>query len=198
MTRLTPVSLAVVFLTLSTLICEPSIAGTFPETLIIPADGTPVTSSALEAGSTFIIEASGTYVYRSGPPNLADAEWFDPWGNPGVWQEEQEALPYCEDNHDLMVDGGFYDWLGTTDGTTWSPHTLSPDHLYRLEIVGEGTPVEFAICDTLYGDNSGSLTVTITLVDDIPTVSEWGMVTMMLLVLAAGTVVLMRRRVSRV
>ena len=45
------------------------------------------------------------------------------------------------------------------------------------------------------GEPGGTATIKFTVrADPIPTVSEWGMVTMTLLVLTAGTVVFMRKR----
>jgi len=60
-----------------------------------------------------------------------------------------------------LIDLAPYDWMGTTDGVDFSVHTYSPSHVYKLYYEGTGSPLNFSISDTHYGDNSGSLTVTI-------------------------------------
>jgi len=58
---------------------------------------------------------------------------------------------------DLLVNETSYDWLGTTDGENFFPHTYSPSHVYRIEIVGTGEVATFRIADAegVYFDNRG-------------------------------------------
>ncbi len=65
---------------------------------------------------------------------------------------------------DLLVNETSYDWLGTTDGVTFTPHTYSPSHVYRINIIGTGDVATFRINDSAYHDNSGALQVEISVV----------------------------------
>ena len=91
----------------------------------------------------------------------------------------------------ITVKTGYSDGLlGSADGVNWAAHTFSPDHVYRYEWPGQGQSVSFMIADhtpfggNYYGDNSGSLTVSIYTVPE-PTA---------LALLAGGYLVAMRRR----
>jgi hypothetical protein len=122
---------------------------------------TPVeTSSALEDGVEYLIEASGTFTYSSGG-RIADAEFSLAlsYGGPAGWFEANPGNP--EYVLDLLVNGSPLDWLGSSDGINFSPHTYSPDHVYRFFLIGEGLPISFVIYDTSYAWNDGYLTVSI-------------------------------------
>lgn len=136
--------------------------GTHLETLEVPAQGTPVVMTSLpsEVGQRYLIEASGTYIIDSYWGRHADAEWVDsiPSGN---WVEPRPSDHY-DDGGDLIINGQFVDWEGTTDGVTFTPHEFSSNHVYRCEIDGTGDPLAFQIADWDHsGDNSGSLQVKI-------------------------------------
>jgi len=123
--------------------------------------GVPVaTSTILEAGKNYIIEVSGTFTYAPGG-RIADAEYvYSP--DDADWFEEIPA-PYDDKALllELLVNNSAQDWLGSADGQNFTPHTYSPNHVYRLEVVGEGSPISFVIYDSSYDWNEGSLTVSI-------------------------------------
>ena len=121
-----------------------------------------VYSATLQAGQPYLIEASGTFKFDSPEDWLADPEWRQNADFPGEWFENLYSAPY-DDILDLLVDETAVDWWGTEDGINFSPHTYSPTHVYRYEIVGAGSPIGFRIEDAgLVGDNEGSLLVEIT------------------------------------
>jgi hypothetical protein len=129
----------------------------------------PVFSSPLIDGQWYLLEARGTYQW-SIYGFRADAEWLQDWNDEvqPTWDVREE---YLEDTHDperrlwgmeLLVNGEDRDWLGTTDGETFSPHVFSPSHVYRQYIQGTGNPVSFDIYDWPGAPgNSGSLQVEI-------------------------------------
>jgi hypothetical protein len=100
------------------------------------------------------------------PAWWADAEWADHYegvGYPGGNRLYHEEHPFGDPNcWDLLVDGRPVDWLGSADGTTWAPHTYSPDHVYRYEVVGQGKPVNLKRADHMRDSRSGSLRVQVT------------------------------------
>jgi hypothetical protein len=111
-----------------------------------------------------------------------DAEWqTQPGGT--VWEEYDstwETIRWDDghDVHDLFVNDVGVQWLGSSDGINWSEHTFSPDHVYRLYLVGTGNRVKFHVADHVpiepancYGDNSGTLMVSIEPVPEPPALS---------------------------
>ena len=131
------------------------------EILTVPADGTTVYSSELEAGQWYEIRAEGTYVgwVYGGMNLLADAEWRELDDHAWIEYPTEEYL------HDLLINDAGPDWLGRNPdilGAVFAPHTYSSDHVYIIHLQGEGQPLGFRIQDSSYGDNSGSLTVNIT------------------------------------
>ena len=128
---------------------------TIDSTTSVPVE-TPLVT---RVGQTYLIEASGTYTY-AGVEGIADAEWL--YGSPGLWYEEfPPEANYPPETLDLIVNNAPRDWLGSTDGENWAPHTFSPNHVYRLYVVGDGQPLSFYINDLSYDWNKGSLTVRI-------------------------------------
>jgi hypothetical protein len=137
------------------------------ELLDVNSYGTPtVWSSSLEAGKPYIIEARGTWVYDSYWDRVADAEWGQRnWPDPPEPWVENVQSPEFVDLHDLLVNEVPQDWMGTTDGVNFSPHTYSPSHIYRLEWLGTGEAITFRIEDAIGSpqyDNIGVLKVEIT------------------------------------
>ena len=135
------------------------------EILQVPAYGTPtITSSPLEDGKWYVIEARGTFVYDSYWSRIADAEWAQKSApEPPDWVENINK-PAFEDILDLLVNEETHDWMGTTDGVNFSPHIFSPSHIYRLEWLGTGEAITFRIEDAIGSsqyDNIGSLEVEI-------------------------------------
>ena len=140
------------------------IGETAAENLIVPASGITVVSSVLKAGKEYQIKAEGTYIYSWA--NLpADAEWHLRYGATN-WEEDYWDTAggfYRYSELDLLVNNTEYDWLGTTDGTNFAPHTYSPLHTYMIDsFIGNGQAVSFRIQDIDPSDNSGYLTVSIT------------------------------------
>jgi hypothetical protein len=121
------------------------------EELSVPAQGGIVTSSVtLAAGATYRLEASGTF--SAGADITADAE-YSSGPDSYVWQDVVEKYEsYGEGLLELKVNGAFVEW---------GPY--NPDHVYTLDIVGTGDPVQFdfEIYDIFYSNNTGSLTARI-------------------------------------
>jgi hypothetical protein len=138
------------------------------EILEVPSYGTPtVTSSPLEAGKVYIIEARGTFEYDSYWDRFADAEWaqMNSPNPPEPWVENVDH-PVLDDVLDLLVNEIPRDWMGTTDGLNFAAHTYSPTHVYRLAWTGTGEAITFRIEDAIGSsqyDNIGSLEVEIVL-----------------------------------
>ncbi|MEP0765947.1 MAG: hypothetical protein HRF45_05315 [Fimbriimonadia bacterium] len=103
----------------------------------VPADGTPVSTHPLREGTRYVIEASGQWGGKH-QGRRTDAEFYrDSFGQ---WHATAPG-----DGLDLLVNGQNVDWMGTTDGVFYHPHTFSPDHVYRYEMLGDGHPVTLAI-----------------------------------------------------
>jgi len=130
--------------------------------LTIPSDGAPVPSSSLISGQWYEIRANGTYQGGSDSSSICDAEWYY-WTGDGQWHEESMWSP--PERNDLLINGVPVDWEGTTNGVDFAPHVFSPNHIYRIRWEGQGEPITLKVSDTNYGDNIGSLTVTITSID---------------------------------
>lgn len=151
------------------------------EVVTIWADNsTPVwTTSPLTLGQEYLLEVTGTFTYTD-DEMPADAEWAYRRVD-GIWMEYLSPSPAPEVILDLFVNETAQDWLGTTDGVNFSPHTYSPSHSYRLSFMGTGSTISFKIYDTQYDDNAGYLDVEI-----IPEPAS-------LLLLGLGAVILKRK-----
>jgi len=122
-------------------------------------DTPTVSSTVLENGKVYEVDVQGTYTFSSGD-RIADAEFsFNP--DTAQWYEELQGVPNQQFILDLLINGFPVDWLGSSDGNTFSPHTYSPDHHYKLMVTGQEQPISFTINDSSYDWNSGYLTVTI-------------------------------------
>lgn len=124
------------------------------ETLTIPANGSLVsTSTALIAGTQYTVRLSGTWVWGGCDPVSCPEGGPDylRWGDAG----------YLTDNHWV----GFASSLFSSriyleiNGSRANVGSYSSDHVYRLQIIGNGSPVTFRIrdCSNCYVDNAGSL-----------------------------------------
>lgn len=127
-------------------------------------------SQPLTLDVTYCITASGIATYTSGA--YMDAEWqTQPYSN--IWEEYDSTWDTtlwddAHDVHDMFINNTCIQWLGSNDGLTWTTHTYSPSHIYKLYFTGTGASVKFHIADHVpiessltYGDNSGYLTVSI-------------------------------------
>lgn len=152
-------------LCLAVLMLKTSVAA--GETIQVPSTPDGAWTSPLDAGKSYLIVASGTWIastveYANYGTLICDAEWTLPGHDPnGPWVELYETHQYSDDIHDITIDGEFVNWLGSSEGSTWEPHVFSANHLYRYYLTGTGEAVHLAISDDYWPDNSGSLTVEI-------------------------------------
>ncbi len=131
------------------------------EELFVSAESSDITTSAvtLTSGRTYVVEVSGTYSFGNRPDFVADAEWThrndaftdSPLAAHG-WTLGENTYPtvYPAVALDLQIDGQNIDWGAFNEG-----------HLYKTIVEGDGTPLDFSIYDSYYGDNTGGLDVAI-------------------------------------
>jgi hypothetical protein len=152
--------------------------GVYGDTYTVDStSSTAVITSPLQMGTTYLFEAQGTYQYDriNRPDGWADAEWMYYYGiDPNTGERindlgivEKRGLGVTEDILDLVINGQEVDWLGN-NGAGWAAHTFSPDHVYRYYVTGDGSPASLVVADWEplvnqynFGDNAGSLTVTV-------------------------------------
>lgn len=120
------------------------------ETMQVSFDGAVVTSSiSLDAGVTYRLRASGTGNYSTQQGAVGDAEYWD------------FAAPKTM-NPGSTIDVGLGIDDPTVDGQLspgWGPYR--DDHIYEIDFVGAGAPIEARIHDGDYGNNTGSITLEI-------------------------------------
>ncbi|MBN1818985.1 MAG: PEP-CTERM sorting domain-containing protein [Sedimentisphaerales bacterium] len=124
---------------------------TLLEELQVSAQGGTVSSATtLADGMLYRIEASGTF--SAGDTITADAEYSS--GRPSyVWQDFVERYEsYGEGLLELRINGEFVEW-----------GDFNPDHVYYLDIVGDGSQLQFSfdIYDIYFPNNQGGLTAKI-------------------------------------
>jgi hypothetical protein len=118
------------------------------ETLLIDtAKSTPMTSMALASGVTYRLRASGEATVIDGQPG--DAEYWDYANN------APRDSGCCEDVG-IGIDDPVIDLDTRPD---WGPY--NPDHIYEIEWMGTGAPIQAQYQDTFYGNNVGELTLEI-------------------------------------
>ena len=157
----------VVLSAIATALCLNVRGNTYNVPAVDHNDPLGVFTDPLQVGRTYLFEASGTYKYWLPNKVWADAEFTENYSG------TTERYPtFSEDILDLIIDGIAVDWLGNS-GSGWTPHTLSPNHVYRYYVIGNGSPVNLAIADwrplldqDYTGDNEGSLQVAVTGVPD--------------------------------
>lgn len=120
------------------------------ETLIVPSNRSDrITSSTLlEEGRRYTIEASGVFSCWGGQTEGVDAVWCY-----ATWRCGEAGEPWNQ----LRIDG-----KGMTEIAGFDiPY--NPDHNYSVMYTGEGKPIELWIADAVgsSGDNYGDLTVRI-------------------------------------
>ena len=168
------------------------------ETLTVPVDGSTIASATtLQAGTTYLLRVTGTFTIATPPCPLADGEFAR-----------------FEVNNTCALPGTPQDFVGPYDigvginsaiannnkGITWST-TFDPTHQYTASFVGLGAPIGVNYHDILYTDNSGSLTLEIFApqtqpipTQPIPTLTEWGLLALLALVVGSGVWMLRHRR----
>ncbi len=141
------------------------------DTFFVSGESAAGASSNIELaqGVEYTIWAEGTYRWApegAGGGWIADADWVYVNSN-GLWRWEYDYTGgYDELSLDLLIDGAEVDWMGTPDPddgvcAAYDEGVFSPSHMYRVHVIGEGSPVHLSIYDTHYGDNEGGLTVMI-------------------------------------
>ncbi len=119
-----------------------------------PGSTTDESTNVLESGKSYLLIASGTYMFWPSQPHepgtidaLADAE-YSQRPTDGNWEDLGAPLPA----HilDIAVDGANIDW---------GPYNA--EHVYYYLYTGTGAKVYFSIYDNDIADNIGFLTVDI-------------------------------------
>jgi hypothetical protein len=110
-------------------------------------NGKTFSSDALETGQLYELKVSGTYSYKNSVTEWADAEYFLSGSTVIKGDSQYPAFPNILD---LTVNG-------PDANTDWG--IFNPLHTYTLQVTGTGVPLNFAIYDSYYADNSGFLTV---------------------------------------
>jgi hypothetical protein len=122
------------------------------------------TPYALEAGRTYILEASGTIgMWGDGNTDRVDAVWC--YNPPSGWDGNSGGTfprPNEGSWEVLRVDGhGLSEFSAAAGGP--SPMPYDQTHVYRVYVQGAGGPVQLSIkdCSGCHHDNSGGITVRI-------------------------------------
>jgi hypothetical protein len=127
------------------------------ETILVPADGTPRTSSTvLQSGVTYKILVSGTVNVGGQGSGTADAEFADFSNVPTSLVDD------CMDATNAQVDIGLAindSQLDASKLPNWGE--FNSGHVYRIDYVGTGAPITLGFHDCNYSDNSGNLVVQI-------------------------------------
>jgi len=106
----------------------------------------------LEDGEDYRLVAIGIYRFANwGEYGIADAAWnyrraANAPGGVADW--------YQQASNSLQV------WIGG-EAVLWQPTVYNSEHIYTLDVTGEGDKLKFTIMDDAYRDNSGSITVEI-------------------------------------
>ncbi len=142
---------------------EPYYVWEYVEDLSVACDGgLPEVSVVLTADEEYMIMAEGTYRFANwGEAGIADARYsyrvpsqvpagYPPSTDPR-WVDGADLPTGWEYYLQLWIDGVNVPWV----------ETFNEDHIYTVELTGTGSPLEFIILDSSYGDNSGALIVTI-------------------------------------
>jgi hypothetical protein len=139
------------------------------QTLTVQAtSATPVSTVALQNGSNYTFNASGTYVWAScklkkgdvgydewvvnGRNCIADAEYSWQLSNAG-WVDGESQFPAGSEAN--------YDLLRNNQNINWGAYNAQ--HTYLTSAVGTGVPATFVIKDPNVSDNSGALSVAVAL-----------------------------------
>jgi hypothetical protein len=119
--------------------------------LSVPYNGVPVLSPVLADGQVYTVQVSGAAATNG--VHSVDAEYDFITATPNDLTKITDIA--------VGVDVGLSIDDGTTDGIKtpkWGPY--NPNHTYSQQIVGKGRPISLLMQDSIYTDNSGSVTVT--------------------------------------
>jgi hypothetical protein len=118
------------------------------EELSVPVSSASVLSTReLLAGVTYRLRASGTYFAALDTPG--DAEYFDFTAGPPT--DTLSGVDLGRAVNDATVDA--------TRMPKWGAYNAT--HIYEIEWVGNGSTITAQLHDATYGNNTGSLTLTI-------------------------------------
>ena len=138
------------------------------ETITVPVTGATVTSSTfLDSGVEYLLQASGTFNIGGPGDGLADAEYFNFSNPPSSLGDFAQGVDIG-----IAVNGSKPRW-----------GSFSSDHLYTISFIGQDAPIQLSYRDSFFPDNSGTLSL------DILAIPEPTTLTM----LALGGVTLFRR-----
>jgi hypothetical protein len=109
-------------------------------------DGETYSFDDLKTGQLYELKVSGTYGYNNDVTKWADAEYFL---SDTIIKGDYEYTSF-PNILDLTING-------PNANTDWGD--FNPEHTYTLQVTGPGVPLNFAIYDSYYDDNTGFLTV---------------------------------------
>jgi len=137
---------------------------TLQETINVPVNGNLVSSTTvLDSGVTYKIQASGTFNVGGLGDGLGDAEYANFSNPPSSLQDNCGGTP---DGVDLGI--GINDTVNdNAKFPFWGGFESS--HVYTIDFVGQGSSINLNYHDCAYTDNSGSLTVEVWRPDPTPT-----------------------------
>jgi hypothetical protein len=126
------------------------------ETLVVPSDGTRITSTTVLAlGDPYVLVASGTFV--AVPPAvdpMADAEYWD-MTDPAEGPKDLDTT----NNIDFGLAIDVTDVGPTKTPQTWGAYRS--DHTYTVAFTGRGATLSAVLFDCCYNDNIGALNLAI-------------------------------------
>jgi hypothetical protein len=118
------------------------------EEISVPvSSGTVPSANELLAGVTYRLRASGTF--NAGVDTFGDAEYIG--FTTGTPIDTQSGIDIGLAVNDTVVDGARMPKWGA----------YSDSHVYEVDFVGKGVPIVVQFHDATYGNNTGSLTLTI-------------------------------------
>ncbi|BCW93140.1 MAG: hypothetical protein KatS3mg007_1034 [Thermoanaerobaculum sp.] len=197
----------------SGVICSPSVpvpslaANSFINcTYTFTAPGSQGGSDTPETGVTFTVTASSD----NPDPNAANNTATTTWANPiPIVDALNDAASFPAGTSGASFDVGSNDQYGsgslppspapafTVLGGTCSGASINASGVATFNVPAAGTcTVNYQVC-VLSGCDTATLTVTAQQVEAIPTLQEWGMVALTLLVASTAVLVLRRRMVMR-
>ena len=128
--------------------------GTQVAQLAVPYNGVPVLTPVLKQGQTYTVQVSGAAATNA--THSVDAEYdfitADP-NNPATVTDIAVGWDVG-----LSIDDATP--ADMTKPTRWGPY--NPTHVYTQQIIGQGRAASLLMLDSIYTDNSGAVSVTIT------------------------------------